>query len=70
MRHRTARPLILCASGPALGQDSAARGDHALREQLGLDGVLAEMNCGSLIAHQRVMRSLQLLCDKVMAQFR
>ncbi len=43
---------------------------HALREELGLDGILAEMNCGSLIAHQRVMRSLQLLCEKVMPQFR
>jgi hypothetical protein len=37
---------------------------------LGLDGMLAEINCGSLIAHQREMRSLQLLCEKVMPQFR
>jgi alkanesulfonate monooxygenase SsuD/methylene tetrahydromethanopterin reductase-like flavin-dependent oxidoreductase (luciferase family) len=42
---------------------------HALREELGLDGILAEMNCGSLIAHQRVMRPLQLLCEKVMPNF-
>lgn len=42
----------------------------ALREELGLDGILAEMNCGSLIPHQRVMNSLQLLCEKVMPQFR
>jgi hypothetical protein len=37
-----------------------------LREQLGLDGILAEMNCGSLIPHERVMNSLRLLCEKVM----
>jgi hypothetical protein len=55
---------------PGLGQGGAAPRDHALREELGLDGALAEMNCGSLIAHQRVMRSLQLLCDKAMPQFR
>ena len=51
---------------PALTQINAIR--H--REKLGLDGILAEMNCGSLVAHQRVMRSPQLLCEKVMPQFR
>jgi len=37
-----------------------------LRDELGLDGILAEMNCGSLIPHERVMTSLRLLCEKVM----
>jgi alkanesulfonate monooxygenase SsuD/methylene tetrahydromethanopterin reductase-like flavin-dependent oxidoreductase (luciferase family) len=41
-----------------------------LREELGLNGILAELNCGSLISHARVMHCLQLLCDKVMPQFR
>jgi alkanesulfonate monooxygenase SsuD/methylene tetrahydromethanopterin reductase-like flavin-dependent oxidoreductase (luciferase family) len=36
-----------------------------LRGELGLDGILAEMNCGTKIPHQRVMKSLQLLCEKV-----
>jgi len=36
-----------------------------LREQLGLSGILAELNCGGLVPHERVMRSLQLLCEKV-----
>jgi alkanesulfonate monooxygenase SsuD/methylene tetrahydromethanopterin reductase-like flavin-dependent oxidoreductase (luciferase family) len=36
-----------------------------LREQLGLSGILAELNCGGLIPHERVMRSMQLLCEKV-----
>jgi alkanesulfonate monooxygenase SsuD/methylene tetrahydromethanopterin reductase-like flavin-dependent oxidoreductase (luciferase family) len=40
-----------------------------LQEELGLDGILAEMNCGTKIPHGRVMKSLQLLCDKVRPQF-
>jgi alkanesulfonate monooxygenase SsuD/methylene tetrahydromethanopterin reductase-like flavin-dependent oxidoreductase (luciferase family) len=40
-----------------------------LKEELGLDGILAEMNCGTKIPHDRVMRSLQLLCEKVKPQF-
>jgi alkanesulfonate monooxygenase SsuD/methylene tetrahydromethanopterin reductase-like flavin-dependent oxidoreductase (luciferase family) len=42
---------------------------QALREELGLDGILAELNCGSLIPHERVMNSMRLLCGKVMPQF-
>jgi alkanesulfonate monooxygenase SsuD/methylene tetrahydromethanopterin reductase-like flavin-dependent oxidoreductase (luciferase family) len=41
----------------------------ALKKELGLDGILSEMNCGSLTQHLRVMRSLQLLCEKVMPRF-
>ena len=40
-----------------------------LQEELGLDGILAEMNCGTKIPHQRVMKSLQLLCEKVKPRF-
>jgi alkanesulfonate monooxygenase SsuD/methylene tetrahydromethanopterin reductase-like flavin-dependent oxidoreductase (luciferase family) len=40
-----------------------------LKEELGLDGILAEMNCGTKIANQQVMKSLQLLCEKVKPQF-
>jgi alkanesulfonate monooxygenase SsuD/methylene tetrahydromethanopterin reductase-like flavin-dependent oxidoreductase (luciferase family) len=43
---------------------------RALRDELGLDGILAEINCGSLIAHEKVMRSLKLLCQEVMPAFR
>ena len=42
----------------------------ALRDELGLDGILAEMNCGSHIHHQQVMTSLQLLCEDVIPKFR
>lgn len=41
-----------------------------LREQLGLDGILAELNCGGQIAPDRVHRSLRLLCHEVMPHFR
>jgi hypothetical protein len=40
-----------------------------LKEELGLDGILAEMNCGTKIPHQQVMKSLQLLCERVKQRF-
>ena len=39
-----------------------------LKEELGLDGILAEMNCGTKIRHSQVMKSLQLLCERVKPQ--
>jgi hypothetical protein len=36
-----------------------------LQQGLGLNGILAELNCGALIPHEGVIRSLQLLCEKV-----
>ena len=41
-----------------------------LRDELGLDDILAEINCGSLIPHQQVMRALKLLCAEVMPAFK
>ena len=41
-----------------------------LRDELGLDGILAELKCGSLIPHDNVMRALKLLCQEVMPAFR
>ncbi|MBV9827443.1 MAG: LLM class flavin-dependent oxidoreductase [Alphaproteobacteria bacterium] len=40
-----------------------------LKEVLGLDGILCEMNCGTKIPHDKVMKSLQLLCEKVSPRF-
>jgi alkanesulfonate monooxygenase SsuD/methylene tetrahydromethanopterin reductase-like flavin-dependent oxidoreductase (luciferase family) len=40
-----------------------------LQETLGLDGILCEMNCGTKIPHDRVMKSLQLLCENVKPRF-
>ena len=59
----------------------AARKDHCrlartrdrtpdgAKGKLGLDGILCEMNCGTKIPHDRVMKSLQLLCEKVSPRF-
>ena len=41
-----------------------------LHDELGLDGILAELNPGSLIPHDRVMEALRLLCREVMPRFR
>ena len=41
-----------------------------LTRKLGLNGVLAELNCGGLIPNDKVMRSLQLMCEEVAPRFR
>jgi alkanesulfonate monooxygenase SsuD/methylene tetrahydromethanopterin reductase-like flavin-dependent oxidoreductase (luciferase family) len=41
-----------------------------LKDELGLDGILAELNGGSLIPHELVMNALRLLCHEVMPKFR
>ena len=41
-----------------------------LRETLGLDGILAELNPGGLIPQMRVMNALRLLCQEVMPRFK
>ena len=41
-----------------------------LIRKLGLNGVLAELNCGGLVANDKVMRSLQLMCEQVAPRFR
>jgi len=41
-----------------------------LREELGLSGILAEMNCGSGIRHEQVLTSLQRLCEEVIPKFK
>lgn len=41
-----------------------------LRDELGLDGILAELNCGGMIPHERVRRSLQLLAQEVLPALR
>lgn len=40
-----------------------------LREELGIDGILAELNFGSVIPAAMMMRSLRLLCEKVRPHF-
>jgi alkanesulfonate monooxygenase SsuD/methylene tetrahydromethanopterin reductase-like flavin-dependent oxidoreductase (luciferase family) len=40
-----------------------------LQAELGLDGVLLELNCGGKILHRQVMTATQLLCQNVMPRF-
>jgi alkanesulfonate monooxygenase SsuD/methylene tetrahydromethanopterin reductase-like flavin-dependent oxidoreductase (luciferase family) len=40
-----------------------------LQDRIGFDGVLAELNCGGLIPHTRVLNALRLLCQEVKPQF-
>jgi alkanesulfonate monooxygenase SsuD/methylene tetrahydromethanopterin reductase-like flavin-dependent oxidoreductase (luciferase family) len=42
---------------------------HKLQDELGLDGVLMELNCGGMIPHAQVKTALRLLCQKVMPRF-
>jgi alkanesulfonate monooxygenase SsuD/methylene tetrahydromethanopterin reductase-like flavin-dependent oxidoreductase (luciferase family) len=42
---------------------------RALQDELGIDGILAELNCGGLIPHPQVMTALRLLCEEVMPKF-
>jgi alkanesulfonate monooxygenase SsuD/methylene tetrahydromethanopterin reductase-like flavin-dependent oxidoreductase (luciferase family) len=40
-----------------------------VQEEIGLDGILAELNCGGKIPQERVLNSLRLLCQEVKPQF-
>ena len=40
-----------------------------VEDELGLDGILAELNCGGQIPHAGVMRALQLMCEEVKPRF-
>ncbi|MBV9554825.1 MAG: LLM class flavin-dependent oxidoreductase [Alphaproteobacteria bacterium] len=40
-----------------------------LQARIGFDGILAELNCGGLIPHDRVMNALRLLCQDVKPHF-
>lgn len=50
--------------------DAVAARLQDLIGKLGLNGVLAELNCGGLIPDAKVMRSLQLMCQEVAPRFR
>jgi hypothetical protein len=51
---------------PAMVVDRLA----ALKETLGLSGILAELNCGMRIPREQVVNSLRLMCDEVMPHLR
>src|SRR5258705_40583 len=41
----------------------------ALKHEIGLSGILAELNCGGLIPHEQVLTAMQLLCEVVKPRF-
>jgi hypothetical protein len=41
-----------------------------LKEELGLDGVVAELNAGGLIPEEAVTRSLKIMTQQVMPAFK
>ena len=49
---------------------NALQPDEALKEELGLDGVVVELNAGGLIPEERVLRSLRIMTEKVMPTFK
>ena len=50
--------------------ETVARRLQEVRDELGVQGILAELNCGRQIPHAQVMHSLLLLCSEVMPHFR
>ncbi|MGD9614310.1 MAG: LLM class flavin-dependent oxidoreductase [Alphaproteobacteria bacterium] len=50
--------------------DSVSARLKQLRSEIGFDGILAELNCGGLIPHDRVLNAIRLLCREVMPRFR
>ncbi|HXP75672.1 MAG TPA: LLM class flavin-dependent oxidoreductase [Stellaceae bacterium] len=43
---------------------------HQINEELGCDGILAELNCGGGIPAARVANSLRMFCEQVLPRFR
>jgi alkanesulfonate monooxygenase SsuD/methylene tetrahydromethanopterin reductase-like flavin-dependent oxidoreductase (luciferase family) len=50
--------------------DSVTARLQELIRTIGLNGVLAELNCGGLLPDDKVMRSLQLMCEEVAPRLR
>jgi len=49
--------------------DAIAEKLRALQAEIGLSGILAELNCGGLIPHERVVTAMRLLCEAVKPRF-
>jgi alkanesulfonate monooxygenase SsuD/methylene tetrahydromethanopterin reductase-like flavin-dependent oxidoreductase (luciferase family) len=49
--------------------DAVAAKLATLQAEIGLSGVLAELNCGGRILHQNVLHALRLLCEAVKPRF-
>jgi alkanesulfonate monooxygenase SsuD/methylene tetrahydromethanopterin reductase-like flavin-dependent oxidoreductase (luciferase family) len=42
---------------------------RSLQVEIGLSGILAELNCGGLIPHDRVLAAMRLMCEAVKPRF-
>ena len=49
--------------------DTIAEKLKSLEAKFGLSGILAELNCGGLIPHDRVLTAMRLLCEAVKPRF-
>ena len=49
--------------------DTIAQRLEALQAEIGLSGILAELNCGGLIPHDEVVNAMRLMCQEVMPRF-
>ncbi len=49
--------------------DTIAEKLKALQAEIGLSGILAELNCGGLIPHDEVVNAMRLMCEEVMPRF-
>ncbi|MSP01063.1 MAG: LLM class flavin-dependent oxidoreductase [Acetobacteraceae bacterium] len=49
--------------------DEVTRKIEALRDDMGLSGVLVELNCGGKVEHAHEMEALRLLCEEVQPRF-
>ena len=75
-RHATAERLATMTYDEALRgsvfigtPDSVCAQLHGLQDELGLDGVLVELNCGGKIPHLQVIEATRLLCQEVQPGF-
>jgi len=55
---------VLCGN-----PDSFTARLREVEEEIGLDGILAELNCGGKIPQPQVLHALELLCKEVMPRF-
>ena len=49
--------------------DTIAEKLRSLQAEIGLSGILAELNCGGLIPHDWVLAAMRLLCESVKPRF-
>ena len=68
--HTDVRTQEIPVPEPGLTPETVIERLRELRDLLGVDGVLAEINSGGNIPPEGVKHSLRLLCEQVMPAFR